>query len=132
MGFEIVAEQGRTQDFTITIKQADGGYLQLAETDVVRMKIGRGGTTVLDLDDKAVTTNKSGITIISRGNGSSVHCSVTVRLAQADLADMSGFYRAAVLVVDDSETAPANAIKPADVGSVVVVGTKLGGDEGLT
>jgi len=57
--------------------------------------------------------------------------SVTVRLAQGDTSDMEGAYDAEVLVVDDSETAPADAIKAAEYG-VLHVYPSQSGDVGKT
>jgi len=130
MAFEITAYANRTTDHTVTIKTATGGYVQLEATDVVRFKAGRGGAVVLDLDQTA-TANGSKVTVDQVGNGSSVHASVTVRLAQGDTSALTGIYDAEVLVVDDSETAPANAVKVASYGVLGVV-SSLDGDVGLT
>ena len=82
MAFEHTVEAGRTQDVTVTIKTASGGYAQIAATDEVRCKVGTGtGTPDLDLTSEAATANGSRVTIAQRGDGSAVHCSVTVRLA---------------------------------------------------
>jgi hypothetical protein len=131
MGFEIVTEQGRTRDFTATLKTASGGYLQLAAEDVVRMKVGRGGSSVLDLDSVADTASGSGITVDQLGDGASTHCSVTIRLAQGDVESLKGMYQAEIDVVDESSVSPSNALLPVDRGSVSVVAMELDGDEEL-
>lgn len=132
MSFEVVAEAGRTVDFTVQIKEDDGTYLQLAATDHVRCKIGRGtGTPTLDLDSVAATANGSVVTIDQRGDGSTTHCSVTVRLAQGDTSSLWGAYTCEVAVIDDSETAPADAIKSAETGAVHFTRT-MAGDVGKT
>jgi len=132
MSFEIKAYANRTADYTITIKTDAGGYVQLEATDVVRVKIGRvGATPDLDIDSVAATSNGSLVTVDQVGDGSSVHASVTLRLAQADLTALQGVYDCEVLVVDDSETSPANAIKAAEYGIVGILLSQAG-DVGLT
>ena len=131
MSFEIVAHAGRTEDFTVTIKTPAEDYVQLAVTDIVRFKASRGEETpLLDLDQTA-TANGSVVTVDERGDGSATHCSVRVRLAQGDTSGLLGSYEAEVAVVDDSETAPADAIKTAEKGVVHFIGSGAG-DVGLT
>ena len=115
--FLIVAKAGRTEDFTIEIKSPSGGYIQLADDDVVRIKLGRLGTVALDLDQSA-TAAGSLVTKSVLGNGSSAHAAVVLRLAQGDTSSFVGSYEAEVSVVDNSEIAPADAIKPVDSGHV--------------
>jgi len=132
MAFEIVAEAGRTVDFTVTLKTASGGYLQLQASDVVRCKIGRGASTPdLDLDSVAATADGSVVTVEELGDGSATHASATVRLAQGDTDDLFGPYEAEVTVVDSSETDPADAIKTCEQGCVHFMRT-MNGDVGLT
>ena len=132
MSFEIRAAAGRTQDFTVTLKTASAGYLQLASSDKVRFKMGRAcGTPTLDILSGTATSNSSAVTIDERGDGEETHCSVTVRLAQADTTDLRGVYDAEISVVDDSETAPADAIKVAEKGTVCIE-PSLGGSLGLS
>ena len=114
MSFEVKAYANRTVDFTVTLKTNSGGYLQLQAGDVVRVKIGRVGTVGLDLDSAAASANGSSVTVAQLGDGSATHASVTVRLAQGDLNGMQGTYDVEALVVDDSETTPADSIKAAE------------------
>ena len=131
MSFLAKAYAGRTLDLTVTIKTDSGGYLQLAADDVVRVKVGRAGAAAIDLDSVAATANGSVVTVDEVGDGSATHASVTVRLAQGDLSGMQGAYSMEVLVVDNSETAPADAIKAAEIGVLNVLPTQ-DGDVGLT
>lgn len=126
--FNVVAYAGRTKDFTVLIKTASGGYLQLAATDTVRLKVGRGSQTTptLDILSGTATANGSSVTIDQRGDGSATHCQVTVRLAQGDTSSLLGEYQAEVLVVDDSETAPADAVKAAEYGLINVIASMAG------
>jgi len=119
--FEIICQANRTTDWTIAIKTASGGYLQLAATDVVRVKVSRAGTTILDLDSVAASSNGSSVTVDELGDGSTTYASVTLRLAQGDTASLQGTYDVEVAVVDDSETTPADAIKTAERGVLHIV-----------
>ena len=133
MPFEIVADARGTVDFTVTLKTASGGYLQIAADDVVRVKIGRGKDTTpdLDLSSAAASANKSSVTVDELGDGSATHAQVTVRLAQGDTASLWGSYGVLVGLVDNSETAPADAFKPVEKGTLHVV-PSLAGGVGLT
>jgi len=131
MSFESKAYAGRTLDLTVTIKTDSGGYLQLAADDVVRVKIGRVGAVALDLDSVAATANGSVVTVDEVGDGSATHATVTVRLAQGDLTGLRGTYSMEILVVDNSETAPADAVKAAEIGVLHIIPTQ-DGDVGLT
>ncbi len=131
MSFEVKGHAARTTDFSVSIKTSSGGYIQLANDDVVRVKLGRSGTVALDLDSVAATANGSRVTIDETGDGSATHNSSTVRLAQGDTEDLAGAYDCEVLLVDNSETAPADAIKAAEYGIVHII-RSLDGDVGLT
>lgn len=131
MSFSAKAYANRTVDFTAQIKTDSGGYLQLAADDVVRVKVGRVGAVILDLDSVAATANGSVVTVDEIGDGSATHASCTVRLAQGDLDGMQGAYSIEVLVVDNSETAPADAVKAAEIGCLTVLATQ-NGDVGIT
>ncbi|MBD3405249.1 MAG: hypothetical protein GF411_03820, partial [Candidatus Lokiarchaeota archaeon] len=102
MSFLLTANENRTKDYTVSIKSASGGYTQLESTDVVRVKIHRAGTTVLDLGGDA-TSNGSFSQISNVGDGSSVHAQASLRLAQGDLNGMKGMYDVEIAVVDDSD-----------------------------
>ncbi len=127
MAFAENVEAGRTEDFTVTIKTASGGYLQLEATDMVRFKMGRDNAEpTLDILSGTPTDNDSSVTIDQRGDGSSTHCEVTLRLAQGDTQDLEGTYDAEISVVDDSEAAPADAIKRAERGAFTVIPNMTG------
>lgn len=128
--FEQLAYKTRTQDFSISLYEADGTTgVGLESGDRVRVKIGRGdaATPTLDLVSGTATANGSKVTV----NSLVSPAAITLRLAQGDLALMRlGPYDVNVLVVDDSETAPADAIKHAQYGVLHVVGS-LGGNVSL-
>jgi len=122
-GFLILAYKNRTRDFDVQIYEPDGSTaVVLQADDVVRVKIGRAGSEPdLDLDSIEATASGSSVTFTTGTND------VTLRLAQADLNGLTpGVYDVEVAVVDNSETAPDDAIKTAEVGSLCVVRTMTG------
>lgn len=126
MSFNIRIYRNRTRDYTVTLYEADGTTeLSLAASDVVRMKIGSDGATpLLDLDSIDATPAGSKVTFTP----STGDC--TVRLAQGDVNGLSpGAYDCEILVIDNSETAPADAAKHAEYG-VLFVHPTMGGDLG--
>ena len=125
--------RGRTEDVEFFLYDADDSPLGLAVSDVVRFKLGTSevATPALDLDSVAATTNGSVVTVNTIGSAGVTPAKVTVRFAQADTATLSGKYYGELDVVDDSETSPANAIKPAGQGTITFAGS-MGGDIGLT
>ena len=129
--FNITAYKGRTTDFQFTIYQADGVTgAALDSGDVVRFKMGTsfGVAPSLDIDSVAPTTNGSLVTI----NQSTAPAKATIRFAQADMALLKDrVYLGELSVVDNSETAPADAIKHAQEGTVYVQ-SSLGGDVGVS
>ena len=133
MSFEAFAEKNRTLDLTVTLTENDGTTsVTLAADDVVRFKMGRrpGALPDLDIDSAGATANGSKVTIDERGP--SPAASVTIRLAQGDTVNLvPTVYDAEVTVVDNSETAPVDAIKHAEFGTVHLEET-LGGSIGLT
>ena len=130
MSFLMVAYRNRTRDFTVYVKSPSGGYVILANDDIVRVKIHRNNTVILDLDNNA-TSNGSYSQISNQGNGSTVHAQAILRLAQSDLSSLKGTYDVEISVVDNSETAPANAIKSVETGVLEIIETP-GGDIGVT
>ncbi len=124
--FNVRAEANRTKDFTLTIKSPSGGYVQLEATDIVRVKIGRCGGVVLDLDNSA-TANGSVVTVTNVGDGSAVHAAANLRLDQGDTG-LIGVHSMEVNVVDDSDS---DKIKAADYGSVFFEESQ-DGDVGLS
>ena len=126
MAFELKAHANRTQDFTIALFENDGSTaIVLTGTDVVRVKVGRADDTPnLDIDSVGATANGSVVTIDTLNPAS-----VTLRLAQGDTTSLLGLYDVEVSIVDDSETAPADAIKAAEYGSLSVLASQ-GGDIG--
>ena len=131
MAFTVTFVKNRTSDDTITLYESDGTTgITLAATDVVRFKMYRRDTSTpdLDIDSAADSTNGSGITVDQLASAAIA----TLRIAQADTAGLvPGPYRAEILVVDDSETTPANAVKSAEQGVAYVLSSG-GGDVGLT
>ncbi len=132
MSFFVKFNKNRTDDFVVRLVETDGTTsVTLAATDGVRFKVYRRdqATPVLDLDSDAASGNGSSVTVDEEGP--SPTASVTVRVAQADLLALDpGIYRADVSVADDSENAPANALKAFEDGVVFISGTG-GGDIGL-
>lgn len=130
MAETITVRKNRTQDFTVPLFEADGTTeLILAATDEVRIKFFKrdGDTPALDLDSIGATGNGSVITIDTLNPAS-----CTLRIAQGDTSALEpGAYRGDVDVVDDSETAPANAIKHAE-SILLFLLESGGGDVGLT
>lgn len=110
--FEIFVHRGGTVDWRGNLYEVDGTTgIILAATDKVRVKIGRGDQTTPDLDilSGTPTANSSSVTIDSVGSATAA-AQYTVRLAQVDTALLTGaVYEGLVAVVDDSETAPADA-----------------------
>ena len=124
MSFALTVYKNRTMDFSGTVKDADGTAVTLAADDVLRFKIGKRGTTSLEIDNVA-TANGSVISIDTPASGT-----YDLRIAQGDTEDLvSGAYEAELAVVDVSDTAPDDPIKHVEHGSVVLVGT-LDGETG--
>lgn len=124
--FELTIHRGRTEQWTATLTTAAGGNVTLAEADVVRFKLGRGlSAPLLDLDNVA-TAAGSLVTVTQLNPGQ-----YTLRVAQDDTASLApGDYDAEVIVVDSSETAPANAAKHVEYGIVHLL-PSMAGDVGL-
>lgn len=129
--FELHQPRGRTRDHSISIREADEStVVTLAATDVVRVKVysGDNETPGLDLLSGESSPNDSTVTV---DNLATVP-QVTLRLAQGDTSDwVLGVYDVDVIVVDDSESAPADAAKHAMSGLLYLTGTG-GGGLGLT
>lgn len=107
---EITVVAGRTEDFTWAAYEADGETpVVFADDDKVRFKIARkpGDAPLLDLVSGTVTANGSTVAITDLDPASG-----TARLAQADTDDFTGDYHFELNLVDNSETSPADAIKP--------------------
>lgn len=132
MSFLVRFNKNRTSDDVVSLFETDGTTsITLAATDVVRFKIYRRdqATPLLDLDSKDASANNSSVTVDE--TGPTPTAAVTLRIAQADALLLDpGVYRGEVSVVDDSETAPVNAVKHVEDGVVFVSGTG-GGDIGL-
>lgn len=121
--FQIHVYKNRTVDFTVNLFENDGTTeVLLASDDVVRVKIGRGtGAPSLDLDS---TGAESGGSVVSFTAGTN---DVTVRFGTDTSAMDVGAYDVEVAVVDNSETAPVDAIKHAEYG-VLNLHPTMGGD----
>jgi len=114
--FEALLDANRTTDFTVSLYESDGSTaVNFVTGDVVRCKLSRdGGTPILDIDSVDRLTGGS---FITASNGSN---EVTIRFAQADLLSLYGVYSAEVMLVDDSETHPTDAIKSFEKGAITV------------
>jgi|15BtaG_2_1085339.scaffolds.fasta_scaffold01178_6 hypothetical protein len=119
----------RTDDYEFVIYESDKTTaVVLNSGDVVRFKLYRqDGTISLDIDSAAATANGSLVTVDDLDPAT-----VTVRFAQDDTSGLIvGDYDGELLIVDDSETSPLDAIKVAAYGIVKVL--KSGsGDVGKT
>ena len=117
----LTAYQNRTNDFTGTLSTS----VTLAVTDRLRFKMGRreAATPSLDLVEDTVTANGSRVDVTDATTKA-----YSLRLAQGDLASLTtGVYDAELLLVDDSETAPADAIKVSDHGVLYLL-PQMGGN----
>lgn len=124
MSFLINTHQGRTRSWSGTIYQPDGTTaIVLQSTDVVRFKAGgNGDTPLIDLSSIEASENGSTLTFTA-GTGNYV-----LKLAQGDIAALSGAYDAEISVVDDSENLPGDEkeIKHAENGVLFVHPTQGG------
>lgn len=130
MSFEISVPRNRTADKIVRIFEPDGVTpVVLVPADGVRFKMYRrdGAQPLIEVVSGLPTENGSRIIVDSLDPAT-----VTLRIAQGDTTLLDpGVYDAEICVVDDSETAPADAIKQAEHGVVHLLGT-AGGDVGLT
>lgn len=120
---------GRTVDFTWAAYLANGTTAAaFAVGDKVRFKLARrpGGTPILDLLSGTATAAGSVVAITGTSPAAG-----TVRLGQADTATFEGEYHFELNHVDDSETAPADAIKPICRGKLKFT-LSQGGNVGLS
>jgi hypothetical protein len=123
MGFELGTMAGRTVEFTIALLETNGVTpLVMSSTDEVRVKIGRGAETVLEVTSIAPTAHDSEVTIVSLNPGS-----CTLRLTQDDMADLCGAYDCEVIVCSASPSDIA-AARTSNKGVLHVVGPPLDGD----
>ena len=124
---DIVAVFGRTEDFAWSAYDADGEATVLAAGDKIRFKMARkpDDTPLLELVSGSPTVNGSGVTIADLDPASG-----TVRLAQGDTISFRGDYHYEMNLVDDSETAPPDAIKQFIRGKITFLPSQLG-DLGL-
>jgi len=112
MSFHIHAWKNRTRDFDVQLYESDGTTeVILAADDVVRFKVGRGsGTPSLDLNSFEIESGGSKVTFTPGTND------VCVRIGNDTSGITPGNYDAEISVVDNSETAPADAIKHVEYG----------------
>lgn len=133
---------GRTVDVRFRLYTADRvpQPIALAAGDVVRFKLSVDAgdeEPLLDLSSAEPTAGESVITIEALGENNVTPADVRVRFAQVDTAelaeyaDLSDALHGELCLVDDSETAPADAIKRIAHGPVLIVPAS-GGDVGLT
>lgn len=137
---ERILYAGRTEDFPWEMYYWDTASrtfkpLAIANDDHVRFKLGltETGTPTLDLDSVWATANGSVVTISTRGTLDSVPAAGTVRFAQADTANLTArrYAFCELALVDNSETAPADAIKVFGRGAILLKSSP-GGDIGIS
>jgi hypothetical protein len=131
---------GRTVDVRLRLYTGDKvpKPIALAAGDVLRFKLSEEAgddEPLLDLSSAAATENESGLTITALGVNNVTPADVLVRFAQGDTAELAAYVglvlHGELCLVDDSETAPADAIKRIAHGPVLIVPAS-GGDVGLT
>jgi hypothetical protein len=119
---ELEAVAGRTVDYEWAAYEGDGRTaVAIDASDQLRFKLSAtedDSTPSLDLT-KTANGNGSVVTVTTVGSAGVTPASGTVRLAQADTALLSGRYYWELNLVDNSETAPADAIKPICRGTIV-------------
>jgi hypothetical protein len=116
MSVHIVAKQGRTCIFQVTLKDADGDNITIASGDKIRIKIGKlGETPQLDLVSGTNTVNGSSVTAANP---------TTVRLDQDDLDFTPGIYDIESGLVDASDS---GSLLHADEGVFVLRDAQAGG-----
>lgn len=130
---ELTVYQNRSTDHKgIAITEPDGTTtIKIAATDKIRFKMGRndGNALILDLLDGTANANGSKVTLTSAVDADGV---IDIRFGQADIAALTpGVYRGDLMVIDDSETEPSDAAKPAQ-SFVIYVIAGFGGSLGLT
>lgn len=131
---DAVCVVGRLEEYTFEIYQADGKTPEgIAVDDVVRFKLADavGGAPILDLSNNGPTANGSVVVIDALGQSGVAPAKGRVRLAPGDTAGLSAVRRYWELnLVDNSETNPADAIKPICRG-VLICWASQGGNTGL-
>jgi hypothetical protein len=138
---DIEVAVGRTVDLRFRLYTADKAPkpIALAAGDVVRFKLSAevgDDEPLLDLSSAEATAGESVVTIQDLGEDEVTPADVRVRFAQVDTAELEDYVSGEPLhgelcLVDDSETAPADAIKRIAHGPVLIVPAS-GGDVGLT
>lgn len=132
---EKICYAGRTEDFAWELYDRDGEPLEIAADDHIRFKLAAtaGATPVLDVDSVGATPNGSVVVIDVRGTAGVTPASGTVRLAQDDTAALTPrkYTGCELALVDNSETAPADAIKVCGRGTIDLKASP-GGDVGIT
>jgi len=117
------------EDYTPDSAEALALSVELQGADNVRMKIGdldTSTTPTLDIEVDA-TASGSKTTIIDEGEDGVSPAVVRVRFAQGDTAGLTaGVYDYMLVLVDDSETGPADAAKVIQRGKVKVISALQG------
>lgn len=132
----IEIEAGRTVDYEFKLYKSNKKAATIAVSDVVRFKLSLfpgDATPLLELRSGAVTSNGSTVSVTSVGTDEVSPATVNVRFAQGDTIglDPKLEYHGELALVDDSDTAPPDAIKRAGHGPVTVKAAP-GGNVGLT
>lgn len=111
----IFLRKNRWSRYTITILQSDGTNYVYEANDVIRVKIGREGSTpLLDLSSKAASANGSTVAAANP-------CAVSIYPDDIALLD-AGVYEMEAIVVDDTDDQP----KHVNSFPVVVIDTQTG------
>jgi hypothetical protein len=118
MSFLISCKQNRSKQFTTRILEADRATAVILQaTDIVRLKIGRGdGDPDLEISSEEATANGSVIAFVPLNSTGTV----TVTLAQADLASLEGIYDAELLVIRPTGGVVTDAAYSAEDGALHV------------
>ena len=127
--FHLIAYQNRTTKIPHNLVDLQGDPIALADTDRVRLKIGRGfdATPDLDIIHGTTTAGGSGIEIVNRTHPDGA--SIVIWIGQSETLD-PGVYTAEISVVDDSVTSPlANPILHSKFGAITFIGGMAGNVE---
>lgn len=131
---EVEAVAGRTEDFEWSAYEGDGRTpVEFASDDKVRFKLGDSesdNAPTLDLVSGTPTLAGSSVSITSLGSAGSSPATGRVRLAQGDTTTLTGKKYWELLLVDNSETSPADACKVICRGTMLFRGSQ-GGSVGL-
>ena len=124
MSIEIEAYVGRTTDYTGEISGIDGVAVPeaLDAADLLKLRITNyRRDLILELESGTPSAEDSVLTISDLGDGSVQKPEYTLRLAEGDMTFPAGLYRVELIWIDSTETAPADASKRIDIGTLDVL-----------